>query len=216
MSGDTAFDLLESLLWEPDKGYWLLPRHLARMERTACGCGRPWDEAAARRKLEACVADADDGKARKVRLLMDGAGCFRAEAAELMPKEGGTFALSPDPVDSSNPFLRIKCTCRSVYTGRLITDCGDYDTLLQNERGELTEFTTGNLVIQRAGEMLTPSERCGLLAGTFREELLAEGRLREEVLSVDDLEAAEKIWLINSVRRFVELRWRKSAGKNNE
>jgi 4-amino-4-deoxychorismate lyase len=29
------FELLESILWEPNKGYFLLDRHLQRLERSA-------------------------------------------------------------------------------------------------------------------------------------------------------------------------------------
>ena len=45
----------------------------------------------------------------------------------------------------------------------------------------------------------------GLLCGTFREHLLKTGEIKEEKISVDDLKAADEIFLINSVRK-----WRKA------
>jgi para-aminobenzoate synthetase/4-amino-4-deoxychorismate lyase len=39
------FDLLESLLWTPADGYWLLDRHLDRMADAADYFGFPWDRA---------------------------------------------------------------------------------------------------------------------------------------------------------------------------
>jgi len=46
----------------------------------------------------------------------------------------------------------------------------------------------------------------GLLAGTYRARLLAERKLEEAVLTVADLESADAIWLINSVRGWKKAR----------
>ena len=46
----------------------------------------------------------------------------------------------------------------------------------------------------------TPPISCGLLAGTWRAELLERGQLVERVLRPEDLSKAEAIFLINSVR----------------
>ena len=50
------------------------------------------------------------------------------------------------------------------------------------------------------GEALTPAESSGLLPGTLRAELLANRRIREAVVTLDDLERADRIWTINSLR----------------
>jgi para-aminobenzoate synthetase/4-amino-4-deoxychorismate lyase len=62
-------------------------------------------------------------------------------------------------------------------------DCND--VLFWNERGALTEFTVGNLVIELDGERYTLPTACGLLPGTFREWLLEQGQVRERVLLGD-------------------------------
>jgi len=46
----------------------------------------------------------------------------------------------------------------------------------------------------------TPPVECGLLAGTFRGQLLERGATRERRLRLADLQAAKEVWLINSVR----------------
>ena len=76
---------------------------------------------------------------------------------------------------------------------------------MQNERGEATECCIGNLVAVIAGEKRTPPLCSGLLAGTFRAELLACGKLRECVVTVDEVRRAEALYLINSLRRWVRL-----------
>jgi para-aminobenzoate synthetase/4-amino-4-deoxychorismate lyase len=76
---------------------------------------------------------------------------------------------------------------------------------LWNERGELTEATTANIVVELAGDLLTPPLSSGLLAGTYRNHLLAEGVIREQVIRLADLDRCQAIYLINSVRK-----WRKA------
>lgn len=53
--------------------------------------------------------------------------------------------------------------------------------------------------------LYTPPVECGLLAGTFREHLLKEGKIKERTLTKSDLKICTNIWLINSVRKWVEV-----------
>ena len=52
------------------------------------------------------------------------------------------------------------------------------------------------------GELVTPPLACGLLPGVFREELLENGAIRERVICRKELERAEEIFLVNSVRKW--------------
>ena len=45
--------------------------------------------------------------------------------------------------------------------------------------------------------------RCGLLAGTYRAELLERGRIREEVLPVAAFDEADEVFLVYSVRGWI-------------
>ena len=75
---------------------------------------------------------------------------------------------------------------------------------LYNEAGEVTESCIANVVILRNGRLVTPPVRCGLLNGTYRAELLDRGEISEEAVSLSELKRAEKIFLINSVRKWRE------------
>ncbi len=77
---------------------------------------------------------------------------------------------------------------------------GIFDVLLHNEEGQLCEFTIGNVLLQLDGVLYTPPVACGLLPGVLRAELLAQGVVQERVLRLADLQRAEGIWLVNSVR----------------
>lgn len=74
--------------------------------------------------------------------------------------------------------------------------------LLFNERGEVTESCIANVVVELDGKKVTPPVLSGLLAGTFRAELLEQGEIEEGVVALDDLKRATSIWRINSVRRW--------------
>jgi para-aminobenzoate synthetase / 4-amino-4-deoxychorismate lyase len=56
------------------------------------------------------------------------------------------------------------------------------DVLLVNERGEVTESTIANLVVDLDGVLVTPPLSSGLLAGVYRQYLLDSGIIRERVL----------------------------------
>jgi para-aminobenzoate synthetase/4-amino-4-deoxychorismate lyase len=78
--------------------------------------------------------------------------------------------------------------------------------VLWNGRGEATETTIANLVVERDGRRITPPVECGLLPGVFRAYLLARGEIAEARVTLDELRRAPRIWTINSVRKWREAR----------
>lgn len=196
--------LIESLLWEPVAGYFLLERHVQRLADAAAYFGPPLDPAAVRGQLAAFAATLST-RPHKVRLLVASNGVWSVEATSIQAASSSPLrvALADQPVDSADPYLYHKTTHREVYERALASRPGCDDVLLWNERGELTESTRANLVLRLDGELVTPPVSSGLLGGTFRAELLAQGILREQVLRVPDLARAENVYLINSVRRWM-------------
>ena len=76
------------------------------------------------------------------------------------------------------------------------------EVLLWNQKGELTESSRSNVVIERGGELFTPPVDCGLLAGTYRQYLLQKGKIQEGIIYLDELPTVRSFWLINSVRKW--------------
>jgi para-aminobenzoate synthetase/4-amino-4-deoxychorismate lyase len=109
-----------------------------------------------------------------------------------------TFARGS--VDSSNPFLYHKTTHRLLYEELLGRSPGARDVLLFNEHGHVTESTIANVVVSVGGALFTPPVESGLLPGTLRAHLIEEGRLKERVMTREDVRKAEALYLINSVR----------------
>jgi len=100
--------------------------------------------------------------------------------------------LATEPVNSSNRFLFHKTTRRRS---------GD-DVIFWNERGEITESSIANIVVPIDGQLFTPPIECGLLPGVFRNHLLAEGKIKERVITIEEFQNAPEFFLINSVRKW--------------
>lgn len=193
------FSLLETMLWEGGAGYRLLEEHLARLLDSAGYFDIPVDRAELVQLLE---REAPTGRgAWRVRLLVDRGGAAWVTKAPMteLPRPC-RLDLAAEPTDSSNVFLFHKTTHRAVYE-RSRRDRQDADdVLLWNERGELTESTLANVVLELDGRRLTPSLESGVLPGTLRERLLDSGEIEERVLPLSDLIGCDSVWLINSVR----------------
>ncbi|HUH77333.1 MAG TPA: aminotransferase class IV, partial [Devosia sp.] len=201
--------LIETLLWQQENGYWLEARHLARLEQSARYFGLLWDRAA----IAALLAGAAEGFAAdrmRVRLTLDAQGPA-VSAVELPPNPARfRFAIALERLESQSLWLAHKTTNRAFYDEpriRAQAGLGVDEVVFLNERDELTEGSITNLFIERDGLLLTPALACGLLPGTLRAELLAEGRAREAILTLADLEAAQAIWLGNSVRGLLAADW---------
>jgi para-aminobenzoate synthetase / 4-amino-4-deoxychorismate lyase len=197
------FELLETLRWEPGAGYLLLDGHLRRLEQSARRFGFAFDRRSVIEVLRAVSAAAP----LRVRLTLAREGTARVQSRPLpVERREPRVALAADPVDSRDPLLFLKTTRREGYDRRRATrpDCDD--VLLVNERGELTESTIANLVLRLNGALVTPPRPSGLLPGVFRGELLRLGEITERVLTPDDLQAAEEVWLVSSLRR-----WRRAV-----
>ncbi|MFO7775437.1 MAG: aminodeoxychorismate synthase component I [Candidatus Hydrogenedentota bacterium] len=203
------FSLLESLRWD-EAGYFLYDLHLERLRQSGDYFGIDADWAAVERRLkEEAARLTAAGTPHKVRLLVDQAGDCALESTPLheLPPLTLTVGLAVEPVDSGDVFLYHKTTKRDMYerARQQRPECDD--VILWNERGELTESTMANLVCERRGILWTPPVDAGLLAGCFRQHLLDMDVIKERTLTKDDLEQADGIWLINSVRRWILVEW---------
>jgi para-aminobenzoate synthetase/4-amino-4-deoxychorismate lyase len=198
----SPFSLIESLRFDHD-GYLLLERHIQRLVGSAEYFGFRLDSAALRRRLHAFGEQLAGN--HKVRIMLTEDGSISIEPKPLSGIDTtAVIAISGTRIDSSETFLYHKTTRRSLYEAQLLAHPDCYDVIFQNERGEITEGCFNSIVISLSGKLLTPALECGLLPGVLREELLEAGSIREAVLTMDDLCAADKIWLINSVRGWRE------------
>ena len=199
------FQLLETLLWTHDEGYFLEARHLERLRDSARYFDYPYDD----RRIRDALAEAGVAKfpgSRRVRLLLSKDGTVECRAMPLDQSAGLPLKvrLAPEPVDSRDPFLYHKTTRRDLYERAKAAFPDADDVLLYNEAGEITESCIANVVILHKGQLVTPPVRCGLLNGVYRRELLERGEISEETVDLSTLLRADKMFLINSVRKWRE------------
>jgi len=205
------FQLLETMLWEPESGIYLLNEHMQRLGKSAAYFDIPLDMHA----VFQCLQNFGDERLR-VRLLVSRDGnsevqTFALEGRACSPSAPRTArrsvptlraAISKTPVNSQNVFLYHKTTHRDVYEHAKAAFPDHDEVILWNEKGEVTEGTFTNVVISKDGKKITPPVDCGLLGGTFREYLLKSEEIVEGIVTLDDLKAADEVWLVNSVRKW--------------
>lgn len=194
------FSLLETILWTPQKGYSFLEKHIARMADSAAYFDFSFSENELRSLLDETAKKFKSPQ--RLRILLDRLGKLTCQTQEYIDqKKTFKVKLAEGPINSSDPFFFHKTTNRSKYP----SISGYEDVLLFNEKEELTEFAIGNLVVKMDDELYTPPISCGLLAGTFRAHLLETNQIKERVIYKDELSTCEKIYLVNSVRKWVEV-----------
>ncbi len=199
------FQLIETMRWSRTDGFYLLERHLGRLESSARFFGIPCDIGAVRALLAGCARGLS-GKQR-IRLLLDQGGGTSATATAITlpdPPPVVRYAFASRPVDSQDRHRYHKTTRREILDEereRLTAETGCDEVLFVNQRGELTEGSYCNIFVEKDGWLLTPPLSCGLLDGTLRRELLETGgHVEERVLYPRDLDDADAVWLGNSVR----------------
>ncbi len=213
------FQLIETILWQPGNGYWLLDEHLARLQDSAdyfqFACDLAQVTAALDRLAQTLSADE---KNQRVRLLLakDGAVTLSATACEQEQplaarslQELPQVRFSSARTDSRDAFLYHKTTRRNLYNQERekAVNEGYYEVLFVNERGEVTEGAVSSIFIQKDAAWYTPPLLCGLLPGVFRSNFMAAspGQVIEKILFPADLAEAEAVYVANSVRGMVQV-----------
>lgn len=222
------FQLIETILWQPGPGFWLLDHHLARLQDSASYFDYPFAAEDIRRRLaeHADKWHKDHKTTLRVRVLLFRAGdisiktapCASPALIDLPTPDTATTSRSELPLitiserrtDSTCNLLFHKTTSRDLYDRERekAVAQGYYEIIFRNERDEITEGAITNIIIKKAGHFYTPALECGLLPGIERARLLERHRtlLSEKTLTQTDLESAEAIYLVNSVRGVTEVR----------
>ncbi len=232
------FQLIETLLWQPENGYFLLDYHLERLEDSARYFYFCHDPEEVRRcldktatELSAEVKNKEGAGQWRVRLLLHRDGRLEIssvplpepELSDSVSEEPAEVIFSQEQVDDRDPHRLHKTTSRELYTREFqrATEQGCYDILFTNRAGEVTEGAITNIFVrlQKNERLLTPPTDCGLLAGTYRRMLLEQGQAVEQVLRMEDLLKAEELYVANSVRGLIPVQLRqlqKEPGRVNQ
>jgi para-aminobenzoate synthetase/4-amino-4-deoxychorismate lyase len=186
-AGETPFDLIETMRFDPDEGMPLLERHLARIKASAEALGFAFDRHAARNELQAATFRLRDPA--RVRLLLAPSGAIAIGIAPLAETPAGqvTVALAPREV-ARDDFRLAHKTTRRKFLDRARAASGAWEVLFIDAEGFLTEGSFTSIFVERDGRLVTPPLSRGLLPGVLRAELIESGRAVEGDLVPADLQ----------------------------
>ncbi|SDK06341.1 aminodeoxychorismate synthase component I [Sediminibacillus albus] len=199
------FHLLESIKLE--NGYYpILSYHLDRIKESGNYFQFRINIEAIKQKLGELAMLYANGT-YKVRLVVKKNGEISIEAEKVYRKsEPVRCTLASSPIDKNDPFLFHKTTHRQIYeTQHKTSPAQTLSVLMWNQNEELTEFTLGNLVVEKEGKLFTPPVSSGLLPGTFRQYLLDQNRIETRTLYKHELHEYDAVWFINSVRGWLKV-----------
>jgi para-aminobenzoate synthetase / 4-amino-4-deoxychorismate lyase len=198
--------LIETLRYDKQGGFYLLERHMDRLQASATYYEILFNRAHVVEALMQYMRDTADEhtRCRLVLLAKGGISITRQPLPADALTQTVRFIIAPVVMHSSNPYLYHKTTTRDFLDApsvRLKQTTGCDEVVYLNERGELTQGSYMNLFLeQQDGSYLTPPITAGLLPGVFRAEFMATHNVIEKTLYPADLENAKQIYLGNSVR----------------
>lgn len=200
------FHLLETSVIENGVCF-LLEEHLQRLQASATYFNIEVNILAIHSRL-AKLARQHSAGIWRVRLTVDQTG---KETIDIQPQTAtpdSYIALAKEPICRDNLFLYHKTTFRSFYESaeqHKDKKINPLSVLLWNDNEEITECTIGNIVLENDGQYYTPPATSGLLPGTFRAKLLQDGLLKEKNIHKSEVTPNSRLWLINSVRKWVRV-----------
>ncbi|MEO7787430.1 MAG: aminodeoxychorismate synthase component I [Sphingomicrobium sp.] len=196
-----AFDLIETMRFDPEQGISELDRHLNRLSSSADRFGFKFDRHGARNELQAATFRRK-GRAM-VRLLLSPTGAMAIEVKRLArPADVPVLVtLAPMPVAGDDIRRMHKTSDRRFYDeARRGNDT--FETIFHDPDGHLTEGSFTNIFVERDGRLVTPPASRGLIPGVLRAKLIDEGRAVEGELVAADL--ADGFFVGNMLRGMME------------
>jgi 4-amino-4-deoxychorismate lyase len=102
---------------------------------------------------------------------------------------------------SSDPICRHKTTSYlfNLLVKRQAKEKGLWDAIILNEKEEVCEASTANLLFLKGSKLYTPAKECGLLWGTSLEYLTRRFYIVEEKIKVSELEKFDAVYVLNSL-----------------
>ena len=195
-------ELIETFMWDPEKGAPDIDLHLERMCKSAANLKFKFEISEIKQKI---VKIKSQSRLR-CRLTLRFDGKINLTTAPLIPNsKNWILGLSETILNSSDPWLLHKSSNRALYDAeRANLPDGIDEFIYLNERNEVCEGTITNIFVKKAGQWLTPPLSSGCLPGVLRRKKIEDGSCKVKIVTFSDLHDAEKIIVGNALRGEIE------------
>ena len=195
-------ELIETFMWDPEKGAPDIDLHLERMCKSAANLKFKFEISEIKQKI---VKIKSQSRLR-CRLTLRFDGKINLTTAPLIPNsKNWILGLSETILNSSDPWLLHKSSNRALYDAeRAKLPDGIDEFIYLNERNEVCEGTITNIFVKKAGQWLTPPLSSGCLPGVLRRKKIEDGSCKVKIITFSDLHNAEKIIVGNALRGEIE------------
>lgn len=209
---NSNFELIETFRYDGKaRQYCRLEAHLERLSNSARTFEFQFNQKALLDNLEELKQKLPSTD-HKIRILLGQNGKIESDAAPLLTNENRDkkfIVISKEKISSKNIFQRHKTTKREMYDRlyKIAGAKGAYDIIFLNEWDRVAEASRHNIFIETNNKWLTPPPGEGALNGVFRNQILTDKSrdVLERPLDLDDLIAADRIFVCNSVRGMVQV-----------
>ena len=191
-------ELIETFLWDPDKGAPDIDLHLERLCRSAANLKFKFEISEIKKKIVKIKSQS----LLRCRLTLRFDGKINLTTAPLIPNsKTWVLGLSETILSSSDPWLLHKSSNRGLYDAeRANLPHGIDEFIYLNERNEVCEGTITNIFVKKAGQWITPPLSSGCLPGVLRRKKIEDGSCKVKIVTFSDLHDAEKITVGNALR----------------
>ena len=183
-------------------------QHLIRLREASRYFTYPYNEQKLLKELQEELTHLDPSLDYRCRIALQKDGSFQLMITELtdLPASYLQAQLTEQKLDLASPFTYFKTSQRAHLTAK------HQEQIFHLPDGTLLETTIGNLILEIKGQLYTPPAHLPLLDGIYRRHLLETGQVEEKLLTLKDLEVADRVYACNALRGLYPLEFtRKGA-----
>ena len=178
-----------------------LEQHLTRLREASRYFAYPFNEPKLLNDLQEELTHLDPSLDYRCRIALQKNGSFHLVITELtdLPASYLQAQLTEQKLDLATPFTYFKTSQRNHLTAN------HREQIFYLPDGSLLETTIGNLILEIEGKLYTPPAHLPLLDGIYRRHLLETQQVEEKLLTLKDLELADRVYACNALRGLYEL-----------
>lgn len=199
--GDGIFETIKTIRGVP----FAMTRHIARATRSASILGmRIQSERQIRQAVLGVLSKTPESlEFGRLRITFQKSGEFELVHETYHPwTNPARLTILDRPIDETSPLIGIKTLpfTENIECLKLAHEKGFDDGVRFNFKGEVAESAVSNLLLKIDGRWVTPNLASGCLPGITRGLVLEWFDVDESVVTREDLDSAESIYLLSSLK----------------